>query len=208
MWRGQYPRPGSAKWFSQTPKGPWSSLLEIERAPYSLRCGRAARGARPWHGACRTAHGRGAPACVSRCPERPCPQTAGGSSGRRPGCGQRPWGPWGHRQQGAAIVQGPTPLPDGEDEGGRAEGQQPGGGKRQVIGPQPDAQEPAAVGREGGPDLMAEEHPAKEDRAGAGSKEVGRQADGGGHRGNPVKAVDHAKEGELRQIIGIRQVQQ
>ena len=105
-------------------------------------------------------------------------------------------------------MQGPTPLPDGEDEGGRAEGQQPGGGKRHVIGPQPDAQEPAAVGREGGPDLMAEEHPAKEDRAGAGPKEVGRQAGGGGHRGDPVEAVDHAKEGQLRQIIGIRQREQ
>jgi hypothetical protein len=100
-------------------------------------------------------------------------------------------------------VQGPTPLPDGEDEGGRAEGQQPGGGKRHVIGPQPDAQEPAAVGREGGPDLMAEEHPAKEDRAGAGSKEVGRQADSGGHRGNPVEAVDHAKERQPGQVIRI-----
>src|SRR5215831_3915602 len=98
-----------------------------------------------------------------------------GLIGSPPWVCQRPWGPWGHRQQGAAIVQGPTPLPDGEDEGGRAEGQQPGGGKRQVIGTQPDAQEPAAVGGEGGPDLMAEEHPAKEDRAGAGAKEVGRQ---------------------------------
>ena len=105
-------------------------------------------------------------------------------------------------------MQGPTPLPDGEDEGGRAEGQQPGGGKRHVIGPQPDAQETAAVGRQGGADLMAEEDPAKEDWPGAGPEEVGRQAGRGGHGGNPVEAIDHAKQRQLRQIIGIRQIEQ
>jgi hypothetical protein len=63
-------------------------------------------------------------------------------------------------------------------------------GKRHVVGAQPDAQEAAAVGREGGTYVMAEEDPAKEDRPGAGAEQVGRQAGRGRHRGDPVELIN------------------
>jgi hypothetical protein len=67
---------------------------------------------------------------------------------------------------GGGRGHGSAPLTDGEDEDGGAKGQQSGSGKCHLVGAKPDAQETAAVGREGRAYLMAEEDPAKQNRAG------------------------------------------
>ncbi len=130
------------------------------------------------------------------------------SSGGCPGRSQALRHAHGRRLAGGRCRPGPLPLPDGEDEAGRAQGQQPSGGKRHVVGAQPDAEQAPSICREGRPNLVAEEHPAKEDRAGAAPEEVGRQTGRGGHCRDPVEAVDHAKQRELCQIIRKGQIEQ
>ena len=55
---------------------------------------------------------------------------------------------------------------------------------------------------------MPEEDPAKEDGARALPEEIRGQAGGGRHGGDPVEAVDHAKECQRRQAIRVRQEEQ
>jgi hypothetical protein len=55
---------------------------------------------------------------------------------------------------------------------------------------------------------MPEADPAKEDGASALPEEIRGQTGGGRHGGDPVKAVDHAKERQRRQAIRVRQDEQ
>src|SRR5947209_2871923 len=89
--------------------------------------------------------------CSERHPECRCSRMCApseGSPGGHTGGGNSPWHARGH---------GSPPLTDGEDEDGRAKGQQPGGGKRDLVGAKPDAEEAAAICREGCAHLMAKE---------------------------------------------------
>src|SRR5712691_5572966 len=69
-----------------------------------------------------------------------------GSSGGHTGRGNSPWRARGRRLAGRGRQHGAAPLTESEGEDGRAQGQQPGGGKRDLVGAQPDAEEAAAVG--------------------------------------------------------------
>ena len=90
-------------------------------------------------------------------------------------------------------------LPDGEHEESRPEGQQPGGRKRHVVGPEPDPQEPAAVGREGRADRCPKN--TQPNRIGPGVNPRGQTpGQWSGDRGDRVEAIDHARERQFRQI--------
>ena len=93
-----------------------------------------------------------------------------GLLGRHPRHGQGIQGPDGRCVVGGGRDYGL--LPDSQDEDSRAQGEEPGSGKRYPVGAKPDAQQAPAIRRDRRPDLMAEEHPAEEDRAGAGPKDV------------------------------------